>query len=216
MTKVGSSYEIYPATFASAAVYHGGATTDADTVTINGRIYEFHDTEGSVTAGNVWVDATSGTADGEIAAFVAAINADTSALIAGVITAVADTTNDVTWLYADTPGVAGNDLLLETTNAGNLVVNGATFTDGYDSGTKAEYVYRCTITAAEAATGEMFFATSLVKVLEVSIVQEDAGIPNDAPDAIITTSNGDVTIKKGVAPDWADGDVLIVTIKGTE
>lgn len=98
---------------ASGTLTFTGATSDEETVTIGTRVYEF-DTDSSITAGRVAVDISGGaTAPASVTALVAAINADSSAVVYAF-----DGTGDTVVVFAKTPGTAGNSLA-KATNAAN-------------------------------------------------------------------------------------------------
>lgn len=90
---------------ATGALTFSGVVADAQTVTIGTRVYEFK-TSGNAAAGNVKVNVSGGvTASAAVAALVAAITGDASA----VVTAV-DGTGDVVNVTAKVKGTSGNAL----------------------------------------------------------------------------------------------------------
>lgn len=106
-------------TFITTAVQASGTVTfssiaNNDTVTINGRVYTAK-TSGAAGLNQFNIGGSDTAAAVNLAAI---INADTSALVSGVVTASAATT--VVTVKAVTPGVAGNGLTLAISAHGSV------------------------------------------------------------------------------------------------
>ena len=107
-----------------------GVSVDTETVTINGRVYEFS-TDGTIEAGSdVKVDVSGGvTADLSVVALAAAINADTSS----VVTAIASTADDTVVVLSKVPGTVGN-AYTTTETCTNASWGGGTLSGGTNNG----------------------------------------------------------------------------------
>ncbi len=212
MTRVGTSYNEYPATQAIASVLLGAQLANEDHIVINGWSFEIQTDGGLPTdGGDEAVDTTgNGTAAFDVASIVAAINASTATLIAGVVTAVA--TESAVLLFADTPGTAGNAITL-TDDATNATTSGATFSEGIGRQIEAVHVHRHTVVTIEETSTQFIVPTSLAAVNNVSAVWQDAGVIT-TNDATFTISGTSVIVTEVSA--WAAGDVLVVTITGPE
>ena len=189
-----------------------GRPADGDLLTINGRKYEY-DSDASFpdSAGDVQIDANAaGSVDDDITACAAAINGDGSA----TVTAVADTTDDILWLYAATAGAAGNSLTL-VSGLTNTTASGATLADGADAGIAAVVPIRHTITAQEATEGKLRFDTGLTSIENIQCNYEDAGVIASLSLSTVAVAGGIVTITEGGVA-WAANDVLNLLIVGTE
>lgn len=205
----------YPGNKAFGYVYMSAQATDADTVTINGRTYEFDPSDDGIT-GDVEVD-TSGSSDvdGDITALAAAINGDGSA----EVDATADTNSDVVWLYAKTLGTAGNSITLaESTSEARMKVSSATLVDGDDASKVAVLSYAHTITTNEATLGVLRINTGLTSIdsFNTEILDGGDGGTLKAPDVTVTISGGVVVLGEGSAPAWANGDIMYLTVVGRE
>lgn len=99
-----------------------GVSSDAETVTVQGRVYEF-DTGGAVAPGSVLVDISGGASAAQsVAAFVAAVNADSGASVE----ALADSAGTSAILI----GKAATTAFTLATTCANGVVSGAAMADG--------------------------------------------------------------------------------------
>lgn len=117
---------------ASEVLDISGSVSDGDTVTIGTRVYEF-DTDASVSGSNVLVDVSGGaTAPDAVTALVAAINADTSAVVYA-----ADGAGDTVVVFAKAAGTAGNSIALAEDGANLAWTASATNLSG---GTDTSYV----------------------------------------------------------------------------
>jgi hypothetical protein len=219
MTQVGTSFNEYPATSAAAAIYFSGQPANTNTLTLGTAIFEYATDDVAAGTNIPILAAAVDSTDKAITACALAINSATHASVAGLITAVADLANDVLWLYADIPGTAGNAYIIAETLANAVsgaAANPGVFAGGQARGVEGTYVFRHTITAAEATGGLLQFQTQLAAVFEVGLSMEDAGLIVTAPDSTIAVSGGLVTITEGTTPAWTAADIIIVTIKGIE
>jgi len=198
-----------PAVKALAAVYFSGRPGDDELLTINGRTYETDDDgDWPQAAGDVQCDLQgNATVDDDITDIAAAINGDGSASV----TAVADTANDVLWLYAAEAGSAGNAITLVTALT-NTTVSGATLADGADAAMVAVVPISHTITAAEAANGLLRVDTGLTSIECLQVLIEQGNQFND--DVTAAVSGGVVTLGDAAA-QWDAGDILRVLVVGT-
>lgn len=102
---------------ANCTVTCGTSIDDADTVTVNGLVLT---AKTSPTLATHFL--ITGVAATDAAALVACINAQTSALVAGIIEAVRPAANGVVNIYAITPGTAGNAYTIATSDAVDLAI----------------------------------------------------------------------------------------------
>lgn len=199
---------------AASGIYMDAQANDADTITINGRVYEFDPGDDGI-AGDVEID-TNGNAniDDDIDDAVAAINGDGSA----EVTAVADTANDIIWIYAGTAGTAGNSLTLaESTSEARMKVMDSTLADGFDEAVGVCHTIKHTVTANEASIGALAVHHGLTSIESLSVQALDGGAGGDltTPDVSVTDSGGVLILGEGSSPSWATGDIFYVTIIGT-
>lgn len=125
-------------------VRFSGVTADGETVTINGRVYEF-DTGGAVAPGSVLVDISGGNSATQSAtALAAAITGDGGA----VVDALVDTAGTVVLLVGKSAVTAFT--LAET--LGNGVVSGATMPGGVAAADRYLAAGEYTVTAADVLT----------------------------------------------------------------
>jgi len=199
-----------PAKYAVGAVYFSGRPADDELLTIGGRKYEMDD-DGDFPAagGDVQCDLQgNANVDEDITDIAAAINGDGSA----TVTAVADTANDVLWIYAATAGAAGNAITLVEALT-NATVSGATLADGADAALAQIYDVAHVISAAEAAAGFLRFDTGFTSIQSCQVTFLDAGTE--------AASGVDVTITAGVieiaenAVAWVAADELHILAVGT-
>ncbi len=200
-----------PAVKAWGAIDFTGRPADDELLTIGGRKYEM-DSDGDFpqSGGDVQVDLSgNATVDEDITDIAAAINGDGSA----TVSAVADTTNDVLWLYAKTAGASGSSTTV-TEGLSNATARAATLRDGADAALAALVNIRHTITAADAAAGHLRIDTGLTSIDGVYLSFEDSGV--EAESAVtVGVSGGVLTLDEGAAA-WADGDILNILAIGTE
>lgn len=191
-------------------IVSGGVPADTEYFTVNGRIYELDTDSTADNGGDVLIDVTGlSTADQFVTAIAAGINGDSSR----EVDAVADTANDVVWMFARAGGTAGNALTL-TENMANTSASAATFSGGTAGGVEQRALIRHALTSAEATRTYLAFGTSMDNVVSVDLWIEDAGVLNKAPNTTITVSGGTVILKTGNSPTWGTGDVLILEIVG--
>lgn len=120
-----------------------GVTSDTETVTINGRVYEF-DTDSTIT-GDVDVDVSGGASATQSAtALAAAINGDASRDVDAI-----DVGDGTVLLVAQTAGAT--DFALATTCA-NGVVSAATCVGAAAAAVKSAHHFRRTLTAQDVTT----------------------------------------------------------------
>lgn len=113
-----------------------GVVNDGETVTINGRVFEF-DSNNLISGGNVKVDVSTGTtASQSVTALVNAINND----VQGSIDAVSGSGTSVI-LYTRKTGVEGKDYATSETCA-NASFSGTTFTNVYNHNTWNENILK--------------------------------------------------------------------------
>lgn len=209
---LASSLAKRTAILAFGYVDFAGRPADADLLTLNGRKYEY-DSDASFpdAGGDVIIDANAAAnVDDDITACAVAINGDGSA----TMSAVADTTNDILWLYALTAGAAGNALTLVSALA-NTTASGANLTDGADAAVAVVWPLRHTITAQEATEGILRFDTGLssIESLHVMIEDNDAASVMTYLTALANVAGGIITITEGGA--WGANDVLNIIAVGT-
>lgn len=130
-------------------LYLTSTVSDAETVTINSRVYEFK-TSGAAGAGHVKVDVSGGvTADAAITALVAAINADAGRSV----DAIAWTGNSGTTAgcsFVAIAATATNYTLATTAAAG--VVSAAAFVGAAVPVSRDIFAYQYAVTAADVTT----------------------------------------------------------------
>lgn len=116
---------------ASIVLTFSSTCADQETVTIDGRVYEF-ETTGGIT-GDVEVDVSGGaTAADCVTALAAAITGDGSAEWSGV-----DSTGDTVLITYDTRGAVGNAIVIAETLGNGSFAGGATLLAGGVNGTVA-------------------------------------------------------------------------------
>jgi hypothetical protein len=126
-------------------VYFTGVAADADTVTINSRVYEFDDD--ASTTGDVDVDITGdATADAACTALAAAINADESRDVDAVVWAGNDDTSAGVTLIGTAAGSTNFTLAKSATNG---VVSAANLTGAAVAAQKTLWAGTYTVTAAD-------------------------------------------------------------------
>lgn len=106
---------------ANCTVTVGTSVDEGDTVTVNGLALTATATPTLITHFLI-----TGVAATDAAALVACINAQTSALVAGIIEAVRPAANGVVNIYAITPGTAGNAYTIATSDAVDLAITNDT------------------------------------------------------------------------------------------
>ena len=102
---------------ANCTITVGTSVDDGDTVTVNGFVLTART---SPTLSTEFL--ITGTAATDAAALVACINAQTDALISGIIEAVRPAANGVVNIYAILPGTAGNSYTIATSDATDLAI----------------------------------------------------------------------------------------------
>lgn len=193
-----------PAAKAFGSVYFTDRPADATTLTINGRVYEI-DKNSTPGAGDVIVNCNSAASLGDdIAAIVAAIDGDGSAVVD------ANDNNPSIFLIADTAGVAGNSITLAET-FGDADVSAGTLKDGSDAATASIYAVRHALTAIEAAGAYMRFETGLATIVYASVEFQNDGVVTDASSYVV---NDSVILVNDAATAWGDGDKLNVLAIG--
>lgn len=185
---------------------------DGDTITIGGRSYELNVSSTAAGTSDSTIDLTTvSTVDTQIAAIVAHLNADPLC----PVTASGNATLDSIFVYAKTPGSAGNAITLAETLT-NGVASGETLVDGSDDVSVQVLAFRHTITAAEAAAGAIRVLTRFSTIKSVVLGFEDAGVVAAAGTTMtITNAAGasSVLIAEGT-PAWANNDVMNIVVFG--
>ena len=200
-----------PARKAWGALYMTGISVDEEILTVGARTYGVDIAKNGVAASDVDVEVDNTTADELVTKFAAAINGDGTA----ICSAVADTTNDILFIYADTAGAAGNALAL-VEGFTNGTVSAATLVDGADAAVGAVVAFRHTITTTEAAGGAataIRIDTGLTSIQSVHLSWEDAGVITACVCPVVVSA-GILTITEGTA--WGNGDILNILVVGTE
>lgn len=197
--------------YAYGSIYLSAQALDAETVTIDGRVYEFDPSDDGIASGDVEVDTSSSAdVDGDITALASAINGDGSA----TVDAVADTTNDIVWLYAKTAGTAGNSQTLATDVTG-ATVSDSSLSGGSDTSETKQYTHQHTITAGEATIGFIQLKTGLTSINGV-LVQHRTSAGVISNDIVATISGGYVLFDETGTNAWSTGDFIDILITGEE
>lgn len=188
-----------------AVVTLSGDGADADTLTVNGVVFEL-DTDSSITAGNVAVDVSASVTNTDVVtALVTAINGN-----ANCQATARDLTGGVMLIKSDVVG-ASKLTVSEVIGNGAITVPAG---GGANRASSASQVFSRVPSAEEVTLGTMRFIcddTPLKVDVSVRTTATGAAVAWDGAVTVDWTNN-EVTIGNGGAVDWAATDTVTVVV----